>query len=171
MLRPRLKTILLSITIIVTLSIIGLALAVWKLDRDMTEKMEQKQFLRPTEYYAFPQTFKKDTRWSIQEVEKEFQKNNYRSRSANQVLLAGDFFVGDQAACDDRAKPDIPSDTKHCIIFVSKNALEGQLNWIFVGDNQIIELWNHEGRVPELQLEALLMAQYLENQPSSAKFR
>lgn len=173
MLRPRLKTILLSITIVVTLSIIGLIWAVWSLDREMTEKMEQKQFLRPTEYYAFPQTFKKDTRWTIQEIENEFQKNNYRSRTANQVLLPGDYFLGDEANCEDRAKPDIPSDTKHCIIFVPKNTpddqKEARQNWIFVSDNQIIELWTNDGRVDELQLEPLLMAQYLENQPMIQK--
>jgi penicillin-binding protein 1B len=169
MLRSRLKTILLLFTIFLTLSIIGAAWAFWTLDKEMTQKMEQKQFLLPTEFYAYPQTFRAGSRWTIQELEGEFLKNHYRSRAPSQLILAGDFFMAEQNVCAERAGREIPTDTQNCIIFVPKKALPSEQNWIFVGSEGILALWTPQGSVPELQLEALLMAQYLENEPMVQK--
>jgi penicillin-binding protein 1B len=169
MLRPRLKTILLLFTIFVTLSIMGVVWAFWTLDKEMTKKMEQKQFLRPTEFYAYPRTFKVGERWTSTDLEKEFLKNNFRQRSPSQQVLPGDFFLGDQAQCREKAGRDIHTDTQNCIVFVAKNSDPSQAQWIFVGPEAIVEIWSPQGTVPELQLEPLLMAQYLENEPLMQK--
>ena len=163
--RYRLKTILLVFTIFLTLFIIVVAGAFWRLDGLMSEKMAQKQLLEPTIFYAYPVTFEKNDLWSADDVEKEFQRNNYRSRAPQQVLLAGDYFRGDRSLCMAKTQKNLPEDWSSCFAFVRKNSKAEEVQWIFLNANSIADLWSPQGLVPQLQLEPLLMAQYLDSEP------
>jgi penicillin-binding protein 1B len=165
MFRPRLKTILLLFTILLTLFIIGLAGAFWHFDGEMTQKMAQKQFLQPTMFYAYPVTFKKNDLWTADDIEKEFVRNNYRSRAPSQVLLAGDFFRGDHLRCSEKTQKSLPDEVETCFAYVRKNSKPEEVQWIFLSSHGISDLWSPQGAVPELQLEPFLMAQYLDNEP------
>ena len=163
--RYRLKTILLVFTIFLTLFIIVVAGAFWRLDGLMSEKIAQKQLLEPTIFYAYPVTFEKNDLWSADDVEKEFQRNNYRSRAPQQVLLAGDYFRGDRSLCMAKTQKNLPEDWSVCFAFVRKNSKAEEVQWIFLNANSIADLWSPQGLVPQLQLEPLLMAQYLDSEP------
>ena len=163
--RSRLKTILLVFTIFLTLFIISVGVAFWHLDGKMTQKMAQKQLLEPSLFYAYPITFEKNALWSSDEVEKEFQRNNYRSRAPNQVLLNGDYFRGDSALCKAKTQKALPEEWQSCFAFVRKNSRIEEVQWVFLNATSIAELWSPQGLVTQLQLEPLLMAQYLDNEP------
>ncbi len=163
--RPRLKTILLVFTIFLTLFIIAMGVAFWHLDGLMTQKMAQKQLLEPTLFYAFPVTFEKNDLWSADEIEGEFLRNTYRSRAPNQVLLAGDYFRGDHALCAAKTQKSLSEDWQSCFAFVRKNSQAEEVYWIFLNGSSIAELWSPRGDVMQVQLEPLLMAQYLDNEP------
>lgn len=165
MIRPRLKTILLGITILVTLSIIGLVWAFWALNKEMMTKMEQKQFLRPTIYHAYPTTFAKGHLWTAVDIEKEFLRNHFRSRQTEQLLLPGDFFVGDRAACLEKTRRELPDLIQHCVAFIKRTNSAEAVEWLFLSDQEIIDLWSPQGPVPEVQLEPSIIAQYLQNEP------
>ena len=163
--RPRLKTILLVFTIFVTLFIIAIALSFWSLNDLMTQKMAQKQLLEPTLFYAYPVTFEKNDLWSANDIEKEFVRNNYRSRAPNQVLLAGDYFRGDRALCMAKTQKNLPEDWQSCFAFVRKNSKTEEVQWIFLNANSVADLWSPQAPVSQMQFEPLLMAQYLDNEP------
>lgn len=163
--RSRLKTILLVFTIVLTLFIIGVAVAFWRLDGLMTEKMAQKQLLEPTIFYAYPVTFEKNDLWSADDVEKELLRNNYRTRAPNQVLLPGDYFRGDHALCMAKTQKVLADDWQTCFAFVRKNTKAEEVQWIFLNSTSIADLWSPQGLVSKVQLEPLLMAQYLDNEP------
>jgi penicillin-binding protein 1B len=106
MLRPRLKTILIAFTILVTLVIIcGLGVGAYSyfvLEKEMTQKLETKNFIVPTEYYASPQSFMPRNVVMLADLEHLLQSQNYRKRDFDQRLLGGDYFIGTPEQCSSR---------------------------------------------------------------------
>lgn len=180
MLRPRLKTILICFTILVTLVIIaGLGIGVYSyfsLEKEMTQKLESKKFLIPTEYYAAPPTFTARTLVKIENLESQFVKEGYRRRNYDQRLLPGDYFIATREECSARLQVPLNDDQQQCFGWVNQDVSTSQIDnsiqvLVLQKDNLISQVFVgapfHE--VPSLTGEAPLLAQYIGNEPLMQK--
>lgn len=176
MLRPRLKTILIRFTILLTLLIIvGLAFAgcsFIKLEKEMSAKLESKKFLTPTEYYAAPPTFKVHTLGSAEVIEAQLQKQNYRRRDFDQRLLPGDYFVATSSECSSRTQVGFDAEQVGCIGWVNNDISAALADkeiqiLVFQIDGKISQVLRGAPfeQVPEAMLEAPLLAQYVGTEP------
>jgi penicillin-binding protein 1B len=124
MLRPRLKTILFCFTILLTLVIItgfGLvASSYFSLEKEMTQKIESKKFLIPTEYYAAPASYSLRMVVNIADLEGQFLKQSYRRRTSDQRLLPGDYFIGNHDECISRLQIKLSDDQSVCFGWINK---------------------------------------------------
>src|SRR5690606_31413304 len=161
----RLKTILRLFTIFVTLVTIGVGWAFWSLNQEMNEKIQQKQFLRPTEFYAYPLSFTRNHLWTAEEIESQLLRNNYRPRSTEQVLLPGDYLRMDRDLCILRLQRELPEEVESCISLVKRSEKSRGIYWIFLSPESIFDIWSSQGPVDEIKFEALLVAQYLGTEP------
>ena len=120
MLRPRLKTILICFTILVTLVIIsGLGIGVYSyfaLEKEMSQKLESKKFLIPTEYYAAPPTFAPRSFASAADLENQFAKQGFRKRNFDQRILPGDYFIATREECSARTQIPMSEDQEQCLV-------------------------------------------------------
>lgn len=167
MLRTRLKTILLSFTILLTLLIIsGVGFAVYsfvQLENEMARKLQSKKYLEPTEYYTAPLTFKIQSTYSPKDVENEFVRRFYRKRSADQRLLSGDYKILSAEQCSFFSHIE---DKTLCLQFVHREALSDDhpTTMVFVGA-KLQEVLTSAGEAHRVELEPLLFAQYIEDEP------
>lgn len=93
MLRPRLKTILIVMTTLLTLAIIVLSFALWSFSDDLDAKLEAKKILQPTEFVTPLLLLQIGERWSPESLSRELvEKAEFRKRFPDQPLLPGDFF-------------------------------------------------------------------------------
>ncbi|MFS4459472.1 transglycosylase domain-containing protein [Bdellovibrio sp. HCB2-146] len=174
--RPRLKTILLGFTIFLTLVIItGVGFGIYSfmtLEQEMSEKLESKRFLIPTEFYAAPPTYTAKQIFSVAKIEDLLAKQNFRRRHYDQRLLAGDYFVGNQTECSSRMQVPLEGTENACIGWVASTVApenadrslqvvmlqeDGMITRVFKGAPFEI--------VPEVTGEAPLLAQYIGNEP------
>lgn len=170
MLRPRLKTILSRITIILaacfTLGVGLCAYAFFDLENEMTKKLESKKFLVPTEYYAAPTVYNARMLVSQSSVIELLKKRNYRQREIDQRLLPGDFFAGDRSQCIARLRAELNDQQTGCLIFVnsdvpSEQAEQQTQSLIFQNDGSLSLVLKGTLPVEEVSLEAPLLAQYI----------
>lgn len=169
---PRLKIILITMTTITTLLIISVASAFFSLGDRMDKTLEEKQFLRPTEYFAEGPRFQLRALIDAAEVEKTFERLLYRQRDVEQILLPGDYFRGDHASCSLRWGTELPPEVQGCFQFVRKDvaadaAPAEQATVLFGADGMILKTSKGPAGddVPELRLEAVRFAQYLGSEP------
>lgn len=180
MLRPRLKTILICFTILVTLVIItGLGIGVYSyfaLEKEMTQKLESKKFLVPTEYYAAPPTYSQRSLAKIEEIESLFVKQSYRRRSYDQRLLPGDYFIATREECSARLQVPLDEEQAQCFGWVNQDVSTNQIEssiqvLVLQKDNLISKIFVgapfHE--VTSATGEAPLLAQYIGNEPLMQK--
>lgn len=180
MLRPRLKTILICFTILVTLVIItGLGIGVYSyfsLEKEMTQKLESKKFLIPTEYYAAPASFTAHTFTKIDDLEAMFVKDSFRKRTYDQRLLPGDYFIATREECSARLQVPLNEEQESCFGWVNKDVDTAHIDQsiqviVLQKDNLISQVFQgspfHE--VPSLNGEASLLAQYIGNEPLMQK--
>ncbi|MNJ99893.1 Penicillin-binding protein 1A [compost metagenome] len=176
MLRPRLKTILFRFTILLTLVIIaGLGFATYSfftLEKEMSKKLESKKFLTPTEYFAAPPTFAAKTLVSLEATEQQLLRQNYRRRDYDQRLLPGDYFVAPAAECSSRLQVGFDQNQNGCIGWVSSDTPASEVDQeiqvlVFQNDGQISQTLKGSPfvNVPEVTLEAPLLAQYVGTEP------
>lgn len=174
--RPRLKTILKAFTILLTLAIIsGCGIATYSfitLEKDMNKKLESKKFLVPTEFYSAPATFRNEQTITQETIREVFEQNNYRERTFDQRLLAGDFFLADRASCSARTQVGLLESDTFCVGWVNPDIPETQLDT----EIQVVVI-NNENRIsttlkgtpyqqtPSAELQASLIAQYIGNEP------
>ncbi|MDG0815394.1 transglycosylase domain-containing protein [Bdellovibrio svalbardensis] len=180
MMRPRLKTILICFTILVTLVIItGLGFGVYSyfsLEKEMTQKLESKKFLIPTEYYAAPPTFTARTLLKIEDLESQFAKQSYRRRNYDQRLLPGDYFIASREECSARLQVSLNEEQVQCFGWVNKevetNRIDSSIQVLVLQkDNLISQVFRGAPfqEVPSLLGEAPLLAQYIGNEPLMQK--
>ncbi len=93
----------------------------------MSQKLESKKFLVPTEYYAAPPSFSSRTIVNITELETNLQKQGYRQRSFDQRLLAGDYFIGNREQCVARLQIQLPENQSECLGWINKDVPTTQL--------------------------------------------
>ena len=174
MLRPRLKTILYRITIILavcfTLGVGLCAYAFFDLENEMTKKLESKKFLVPTEYYAAPTVYNARMLVSQASVVELLKKRNYRQREIDQRLLPGDFFSGDRTQCIARLRADLNDQQTGCLIFVNSDVPNEQADQqtqslIFANDGSLSLVLKGTTPTEEVSLEAPLLAQYIGTDP------
>jgi penicillin-binding protein 1B len=170
--RPRLKIILLGFTIITTLLIIGVAAAFITLGKKMDQTLAQKQFLRPTEFFAEGPVFATNQFITPSSLEKRLDDLQYRRRQTDQILLPGDYFSGDRPNCEGRSGTVFPPEAVGCFSLVRKdtppeNAQEETAWLIYDGNGLLLRVakGSADRSVPELRLEPLRFAQYLGTEP------
>ncbi|KYG66165.1 penicillin-binding protein 1B [Bdellovibrio bacteriovorus] len=180
MLRPRLKTILKSFTILVTLVIIfGLGIAAYAyyaLGKELNEKLESKKFIVPTEYYAAPPTFFTHSLIKVADVEKQLLRQNYRRRDYDQRLLPGDYFIADREQCAARLQVGLRENQESCIGWVTLETqtrdVDSSIQVLVVqNDGLISQIFKGAPfvEVPEANSEAPLLAQYIGIEPLMQK--
>lgn len=176
MLRPRLKTILIAFTILVTLVIIsGLGVAGYSyfaLEKELTEKLESKKFIVPTEFYAAPVTFYAKSLLKISDVEKQLSRQNYRRRDFDQRLLPGDYFIANREECASRLQIGLNENQEQCIGWVTLDTPTKDVDsaiqvLVFQNDNTVSQVFVGAPfkEMAEATVEAPLLAQYVGNEP------
>ncbi|HEX7672719.1 MAG TPA: PBP1A family penicillin-binding protein [Bdellovibrio sp.] len=159
--------------------IAGLGIGVYSyfsLEKEMTQKLESKKFLIPTEYYAAPPTFTARTLVKIENLESQFVKEGYRRRNYDQRLLPGDYFIATREECSARLQVPLNDDQQQCFGWVNQDVSTSQIDnsiqvLVLQKDNLISQVFVgapfHE--VPSLTGEAPLLAQYIGNEPLMQK--
>lgn len=167
-------------TTLLTLMIIVSVFSFLNFDKELTEKLEAKKYILPTEYYAAPTSFKARMLYSREAIEEILTKRNYRSRNIQQRLLPGDYLIGSPADCATRMQVEIPDTTSGCLGFSVKEnsslntgapleeAFDKNVQWILFSENTSI-LSVHLG-IParaaiQVSLRAPLLAQYIDTNP------
>lgn len=171
MFRNRLKTILLSFTIILTLSIMVAANAYTSYEEDLEQRLQSKKFLSPTEFYAAPTQFQAGTYLNLQKVTEMLVKQSFRPRSPEQRLLPGDFLFADKKDCL-ALVGSLDFSFEHCFAFINKsispeNAAK-EINWVLTDEQFLItKVFKNEpkGELSKVSLEPELLAQYLNTEP------
>ncbi len=180
MLRPRLKTILVAFTILVTLVIIcGLGIAAYSffaLEKELTAKLESKKFLVPTEYYAAPPTYYTHSVIQVADVEKQLLRQNYRRRNYDQRLLPGDYFISSREECSSRLQVGLTEEQETCIGWVTQETptrdVDSSIQVLVIQKDHVVSKIFKGApftEVPEAHSEAPLLAQYLGNEPLMQK--
>lgn len=176
MIRPRLKTILLGFTIFLTLVIItALGAGVYSyitLEQEMTEKLESKRFLIPTEFYASPPSYSAQQIYSVAKIEDSLSKQNFRRRNFDQRLLAGDYFVAKREDCSARLQLPFEATEVACIGWVASTVppeqADSSLQIVILQEDglitRVVKGAPYEV-VAEVTGEAPLLAQYIGNEP------
>ena len=142
------------------------------LEQEMSEKLESKRFLIPTEFYAAPSTYTAKQIFSVAKIEDLLAKQNFRRRQYDQRLLAGDYFVGNQTECSSRLQIPLEGTENACIGWVAsavtpENADRSLQVVMLQEDGMITRVFKGAPFevVPEVTGEAPLLAQYIGNEP------
>lgn len=180
MMRPRLKTILLAFTILLTLVIIcGLGIGAYSyfaLEKELTAKLESKKFIVPTEFYAAPPTFQTHSQIQISDIEKQLLRQNYRRREFDQRLLSGDYFIATREQCAARLQVGLDENQDACIGWVTQDTrtqdVDSSIQVLVVQKDRLISRIFKGAPFEEVQeavSEAPLLAQYIGNEPLMQK--
>lgn len=165
---PRLKTILLAFTMFaglcLTLVIISPAQAFFGFEDKLKEKLDAKNLLPTTEYYAAPFEFKLHQTYKPQDVQSSLLTLHYRLRESNQRLLKGDFA---QATAEEVEKLKARTATVSFAFFIQPKESESYFILSFNDKFELIEIFNSANNlnVDRLTLEADLIAQYVGQEP------
>lgn len=170
MIRPRLKPVLLALTIVTTLLIISVAGAYFSLENKMTKTLEQKGLLQPTQFFADGYRFRQRGYIQPNAVEKLFQDLNYRKRAPDQLLLPGDFAQKSAQECVLQLGDRAPASTSGCFFYVRKDATVDQapteiVSIVYDAEGIILALYKGSQAIVESAMEPRLFAQYLGTEP------
>ena len=109
--------------ILTGISLAGLALLIllgawaWNLNSDVEEKLHNRRFLPPTEFYTSPLVFDAGALWSPEQVKNELLNRNYVESPRDRALDPGHFWVLQGADClQSFPQPPQASDPT-CLIF------------------------------------------------------
>ncbi|QLY27494.1 PBP1A family penicillin-binding protein [Bdellovibrio sp. KM01] len=167
-------------TILVTLAIIvGLGIGVYSyfsLEKEMSQKLESKRFIVPTEYYAGPRVFNVRNSADANTVEGLFKNQNFRRRDYDQRLLQGDYFLADKEQCSARLQLPLDENQVACFAWVNKDVATDK-----VDSSMQVLVFQNDGTISKILLgapfqesqtaygEAPLLAQYIGNEPLMQK--
>lgn len=176
MMRPRLKTILLAFTILLTLvTISGIGAGIYSfitLEKELTAKLESKKFIIPTEYYAAPPTFQPGRLTKIAEIEQVLSRQNYRRRDFDQRLLPGDYFTANREQCSSRLQVGLDETQEACIGWVTQDTAAQEADQaiqvvVLQQDQSISKVYRGSPFTEQSEVtgEAPLLAQYVGNEP------
>lgn len=161
------------IIFLILTAVIGAALIYWvsKLDQQIAEKLKNKTFLPPTEYYSAPLDF--EIGMNAQDLLKTMGERNYRQRENDQKLFAGDYSLLKLEECQKASPEKLPADTESCIQWLVRDVQDPQfkenaLQMVAVSPQKLI-LQGYRGNplsaTSTVFIEAELVAQFLGNEP------
>ncbi|WII73098.1 PBP1A family penicillin-binding protein [Bdellovibrio sp. 22V] len=158
---------------LVIISGIGFATySYFALEKELTEKLESKKFIVPTEFYAAPPTFYTKSTLQVSDVEKQLLRQNYRRRNYDQRLLAGDYFVADRDQCAARLQIGLNDLQESCIGWVTQDTPTQKVDesiqiLVLQKDHVVSQIFKGAPfvEVSEALSEAPLLAQYIGNEP------
>ncbi|HWU42247.1 MAG TPA: biosynthetic peptidoglycan transglycosylase, partial [Bdellovibrio sp.] len=142
----------------------------------MSQKLESKKFLIPTEYFAAPPSFSPRALAKMDEIEALFTKQSYRRRNYDQRLLPGDYFIATREECSSRLQVPLNEEQAQCFGWVNQDVSKEQTETsiqvlVLQKDNMISQIFLgapfHE--VTSAVGEAPLLAQYIGNEPLMQK--
>lgn len=181
--RPLLKQLFWGLLAIATLVIILVAVWLWQLRAELTERLATQRFLPPTEYWSAPQVFELAGSPKKAGVVAELLRRGYVSQNWGDHLRAGRYQLGAIDAC--RASADLAglsSDTSQamssCLIFLEKASPDPdaipRTRQILVFDelDSVMEILSGPALAPtkEWVLEPELLAQYRGQDPILLSF-
>jgi penicillin-binding protein 1B len=157
----RKKKWILFILIFVLLSALcGITLSLWmnQLSKEVATKMQSRSLLNPTEFFASGFKFAPTQRISLQDAIIQLKSSGYRERNSSQNIFPGDYSVLSESSLK---------------IFVKAHELSPEisatLQWNL--EKHILESITKEDGIllNFLELEPLIVSQYLENEPIRQK--
>ncbi len=171
----KLKRILAPAMIIflILTAVVGAALLYWvsRLDQQIADKLKNKTFLPPTEYYSAPLDFEKGMK--SQDLLSTLKDRNYRLRESDQKLFAGDYSILSLEDCQKALPEKLPAETQSCIQWLIRDVQDPQfkensLQMVAVAADQMIVQpfrGNPLLATPTAFIEAELVAQFLGSEP------
>ncbi len=149
MIRPRLKTILISFSTLVTLTIIIISITGFyffqNISAEMQEKLLQKKFLNPTELYAQPLQMRLNKKFSIEAIRKNLIQEGFRERSADEKILEKDFKLAETESCRTHLESVFKIDhieetpllrSQGCLLF--RTQISQELEGVFYDENNLV---------------------------------
>ncbi len=94
-----LKKWLIAAATLLALMCIVLITWVWNLNDEVQDKLQNRRFLPPTEFYTSPLAIGAQDRWTRDELRHELVRRQYRENPPDRPLSAGQFWSLEGAAC------------------------------------------------------------------------
>ncbi len=145
----------------------GIATAAYfEFEKELEEKLAQKKFLTPTEFYAQPFRLFTGQIYTADELNKIFQEYSFRRRNVNERLLIGDYFIGNTTECRQYFSL-AQFEGQYCLAWINKTTqdrveLNNEVQLVLSDDsNRISQLFYGKNGVSSLSLDAPLVAQFL----------
>lgn len=99
---------------------LGIGLWLWSLNNEITDKLQNKRFMPPTEFYTAPFSILNGSKWSLNEVLELLNQKQYRSVPQEQPLAKGQFWQLSKTECATRLGISDLSENATCIIYSTK---------------------------------------------------
>lgn len=167
MLHKNIQKILLSITLLLTIILVGFAFWIYQLDQEIVSRLASKRFLTPTEYYSAPEEFIVDMQIQESQLKDTLKRLKFRQRQIDQRFLPQDFMweYGFEN-CQNILQVEIPTETQSCLIWQNSDAVSKQALLMNV-ENRVLQILSGTPLVSQTsaKLEAELFAQYLGTEP------
>lgn len=155
-----------------TLVIIVASVAFASFRVDIIERFKAKQYLPPVELYTRPLRFIRGNAYTLKDAEATFKALYYRQRDFFQPLQNRDFAIGNQQQCLSlfygSKETSGLENVQSCIKFRAKGSEQNEIESLAIFSDRII-IATYQGspftRVDKIEVEPMLFAQYIENQP------
>ena len=161
------------IIFLILTAVVGVAVIFWvsQLDQQIAEKLKNKTFLPPTEYYSAPLDFEKGMKSA--EILSSFKERNYRLREKDQKLFPGDYTELSLEECQSSLPAKLLPEAKSCIQWMLRDVHDPEfkqnaLQMVAIDEaKNLIALYrgNPLIAVDTVFLEAELVAQFLGGEP------
>ena len=160
----RLRTLTISLLVILALSVLILALWFRSLDKRIQKHLEEGTYAAPIEFYAAPQTWLIGQNLNLESIDRNLQDLRFNKRRAGQSLAAQDYMPLNAEECRELSLNKVPAETENCVLIRGKRSPQqlgvfahGQLAAAYSG----VEL----SESSSLTLDPVLFAQYYGDQP------
>ncbi len=163
----KLKPFLVAFSVVVTLLIISLGVWVHHLDSEIITQLEQKNLVPPMEFYSSPWILRKGHVLNFVEFKHMLLKRNYRERTIDQALLAGDFVTMPGGSCQTQLSFTQSPEVAQCVIIKDPEDEMAMKGILLDSENQVLMTLagNPLQEIDTLEFAPLKFAQYLGNQP------
>jgi penicillin-binding protein 1B len=157
---------------LVTLSIIGMTIWVFRLDQNVRARFAQKRFAPPVEFYSAPETVRSGQSVANGYFEATFLRKNFRRRSFGQPLQPGDYSLwsGDDCGSVIGSAATVEFPPQQCVAFRNHDdhgANEDVQLISLDASNRVLAVFKGASPevVPTIEIEPELFAQYYGDQP------
>jgi penicillin-binding protein 1B len=164
-------------TLMIILISVAIGIWFWNLRTEVSNRLESKKFLPPTEYYAAPEEIRPQQS-SFEAFQKNLQQRGYNLVQSERPLNFGEYRNLDLQNCKNLAAFEVQSDVMSCTLLMTKETLdpefkERELQWVGYNQNQLV-VQTARGNPLKLAnavlLEPMLVAQFIGNDPILQSF-